>query len=99
MSKKPGNQTQKRSISTKLLVKKALNNGPVWKPSKGYKYLKDLAPGSGFRTSSGMAGILIECNTNAKVIIGHVPQMPDDDKQYYLGRKIIAANTEVKEVK
>ena len=61
--------------------------------------MKDLAAGSGFRTESGLAGILIECDPNAKVIIGYVPQMPGDDKQYYLGRRIIAANTEVKEIK
>ena len=61
--------------------------------------MKDLSPGSGFRTQSGLAGILIECETNAKVIIGLVPEMPEADKQYYLGRRTIAANTEVKEIK
>ena len=35
-------QTPKKSISTKLLVKRALKNGPKWKPSKGNVYLEDL---------------------------------------------------------
>ena len=80
-------------------MKRALKNGPKWNPAKGWKYLKDLAPGSGFRTQSGLSGILIDCNTNAKVIIGLVPEMPEEDKQYYLGRRTIAGNTEVKEIK
>ena len=96
---KKKNLTRKKNTSIKLLVKKALKNGFKTKPSKGYKYLEDLAPGSGFRTPSGMAGILIECNVNAKVLIGDVPQIPSKDKKSYLGQKIIAAKTEVKEIK
>ena len=59
------NPIQKKNTSIKSLVNKALKDAPKWKPSKGYKYLEDLAPGSGFKTASGMAGILIECNVNA----------------------------------
>ena len=52
----------------KNLVKKALKDKPKWEPSKGKTYLKDLEPGDFFTTYS-MVGILIECITNAKVII------------------------------
>jgi len=70
-----------------------------WKPKKGYKYLKDLKPGSIFVTDSGMRGVLINCNVNAIVIIMNVPNIHPDDVNYYLGKHIIAARTEVKEVK
>lgn len=79
-------------------ARKALKDKPIWKPQKGYKYLKDLDIGSGFRTSSGMAGVLIECSVNAKVIIGDIPHMSNEDKKFYLGRRTIAAQTEVKEI-
>ena len=83
---------QKKSTSTKLLVKKALKASPKWKPAKGYKYLKDLKLGSLFTTESGMKGVLIGYDTNAKVIITECYDNSD------LGKKIIAAKTEVKEI-
>ena len=90
-------QTRKKNISTKLLAKRALKNGPKWKPAKGYKYLQDLDIGSVFETAGGMKGILIECEMNAKVIIIDV-DVPDADKDYYLGKHTIGAQTEVKEM-
>ena len=80
-----------------VLATKALKKKPKWKPAKGYKYLEDLESGSMFMTNSGMKGVLIECYTNAKVIIMDVNVHPDD-KDYYLGKHIIAAKTEVKEL-
>ena len=80
----------------KTLVKYALRNGFKAKPAKGYKYLKDLPVGSLFKTSGGMKGILIETDTNAKVII---TENPCTDSDYDLGKKIIASLTEVKEIK
>mgnify|MGYP003149826768 FL=1 len=50
-----------------------------------------------FETGSGMKGILIECDMNAKVIIIDV-DVPDADKDYYLGKHTIGAQTEVKEM-
>lgn len=79
------------------LANKALKNKPKCKPAKGYKYLKNLEIGSMFHTQSGMKGVLIDCDANAKVIIMDVNVHPDD-KNYYLGKHIIAANTEVKEL-
>ena len=84
---------------TKTLVKRALKNKFKCKPAKGYKYLKNLNPGDRWMTSTGTIGILIECNTNARVIIQEVPSIIDeDDKKYYLGTKTIASETEVKEI-
>ena len=90
-------RTRKKNISTKLLAKRALKKGPKWGPAKGYKYLENLSPGSMFHTGSGMKGVLIECDANARVIIMDV-NVPPDDKDYYLGKHIIAAKTEVKEL-
>ena len=82
----------KQARAIKKLVTKALKDKPKWKPVKGYKYLKDLKAGSLFVTESGTRGVLIECNTNAKVLI---TKCNNNDE---LGRKIIAAKTEVKEI-
>ncbi len=79
-------------IST--LVKRALKNGPKFKPAKGMMYLKDLPVGKVFTTESGIRGVLIECNVNAKVIILSV-NASEEVSSYYLGKKIIAAETEI----
>ena len=82
----------KQARAIKKLVTKALKDKPKWKPAKGYKYLKDLKAGSLFVTGSGARGVLIECDTNARVLI---TKCNNNDE---LGRKIIAAKTEVKEI-
>ena len=85
-------QPRKKKTSIKLLVKRALKNKPKWAPAKGYKYLGDLKLGSVFITEGGTRGVLIGCDTNAKVIITECCDNSD------LGKKIIAAETEVKEI-
>jgi len=98
--KKKQGLTTRQSVTTaktKRLVKKALKNKPKWKPAKGYKYLKDLKLGSLFETQSGMRGVLIYCDINAKIIVTNV-KGEEKDKSYYLGRQTIAAQTEVKEI-
>ena len=47
-----------------------------------------------FETPGGTRGVLIECEINAKVVILSV-DVPDEDRNYYLGKQIIAAETEV----
>ena len=74
----------------KNLAIKALKDKPEWKPTKGYKYLEELEPGTMFSTGS-MNGILLECYTNAKVIILESNSMT-------LGKTIISAKTEVFEI-
>ena len=62
-------------------------------PAKGLNYLKDLQAGSLFEIPLiKMKGILIECETNAKVIIIESRNNKDNS----LGKKVIAADTEVK---
>ena len=83
---------------TARLATKALKNKPEWKPSKGYKYLKDIPVGKMFLTQSKLKGVLINCDVNAKVIIIDAPSINPEDRNFYLGKKIIAAHTEVKEI-
>lgn len=92
---------RKKKLTNKSIAKivnKALKNGPKVFPAKGYKYLKDLPVGSLFETSSKMRGILIHCEINAKVIITDVPDIEQEDKNYYLGKQTISGHTEVKQV-
>ena len=81
-------------IST--LVKRALKDGFKTNPAPGYKYLKDIRVGSLFETGSGERGILLDSEINAKVVITHteVKDYPD----YYLGKRLISNETEVKEI-
>ena len=64
------------------------------KPAPGLMYLKDIPIGKMFETPGGTRGVLIECEINAKVVILSV-DVPDEDRNYYLGKQIIAAETEV----
>ena len=84
-------------MKTSTLVKRALKDGWKSKPAKGYKYLKDLSVGALFETSSGTRGILLDSDINARVIITETRIR--DSQEYYLGNKIIANDTEVKEIK
>jgi len=84
-------------MKTSTLVKRALKDGWKSKPAKGYKYLKDLSVGALFETSSGTRGILLDSDINARVIITETRIR--DSQEYYLGKKIIANDTEVKEIK
>jgi hypothetical protein len=85
---------KKRTMKISTLVKRALNNGPKFSPSKGMMYLKDLPVGKMFETKLGTRGVLIECNVNAQVVILSV-NVNKEDVQYYLGKKLIGAETEV----
>ena len=92
--------TTQQSVTTakiKRLVKKALKDKPKWKPAKGYIYLKDLKLGSLFETQSGTKGVLIDNDISSKVIVTSV-NCAEEDKDYYLGKHIFAAYTEVKEI-
>tara|TARA_R110000787_G_scaffold110460_1_gene219132 strand:+ start:316 stop:597 length:282 start_codon:yes stop_codon:yes gene_type:complete len=92
------NILRKKEIIINKLVKKALKDKFISKPPKGYKYLKDLKIGSLFEIPfSKIKGILIECETNAKVIITENGDKSLSDSRS-LGKKTIASKTEVKEI-
>ena len=86
-------------LATKRLVKKALKDKVKWKPSKGYKYLKDLPIGALFEISNGMRGLLINYTVNCRVIITDAPNISERERDSYLGKQTIASTTEVKEIK
>ena len=82
------------------LATKALKDKFTVKPQRGYKYLKDLEIGQKFRTPTGTTGVVLDISSNAKVRITSVPSIVDEeDKGYYLGKKTISSDTEVKEIK
>ena len=72
----------------KKLAEKALKDKPEWRASKGRVYLKDLEPGDFFTTHT-IVGVLLECETNAKVVI------TDSKSNQMTGKTIISADTEV----
>tara|TARA_R110002012_G_scaffold320710_1_gene545089 strand:- start:1682 stop:1936 length:255 start_codon:yes stop_codon:yes gene_type:complete len=74
----------------KKLAEKALKDKPTWKPTKNHKYLEQLNPGAIFQVGT-IKGILLECHTNAKVII-------IESESITLGKTIISAKTEVIEL-
>jgi len=76
------------------LTKKALKNGFKTKPAPGLMYLGDLPIGKMFETPGGTRGVLIECEINAKVIVLSV-EVASEDRQYYLGKHLIGAETEI----
>ena len=86
--------------ATDKLVAKALKDRPKHTPVKGYKYLENCKPGTIWTTQGGIKGVLVDCHTNAKVIIFEVPPyINPEDNNYYLGKHIIAAKTEVKVIR
>ena len=93
------NQTRKKNISTKSLVRKALKNRPKWKPSEGLKYLEDIPIGSTFILNKGTGGILLNTNPAAStvLIIRSSCAHTDADERYYLGRQRWGSKTEVKQ--
>ena len=71
-----------------------------FKPSKGYKYLKTLDVGSKFKTESGTEGILLDVNSGSALVrITKVNIHRSEDGKHYLGKKIIAPDTNVKQIK
>tara|TARA_R110002051_G_C8355668_1_gene440933 strand:- start:13 stop:330 length:318 start_codon:yes stop_codon:yes gene_type:complete len=87
------NILKKKERKINKLTKKALKDKFTSNPAKGLNYLKDLQAGSLFEIPLiKMKGILIECETNAKVIIIESRNNKDNS----LGKRIIAADTEVK---
>ena len=83
-----------KNITIERLSMKALKDSFKAKPAPGMMYLKDLPIGKMFETSSGIRGVLLDCEINAKVVILDA-KVEEEDRQYYLGKQIIASETEV----
>lgn len=89
------NLTKRKINKINKLAEKALKDKPIWEPSNGYRYLKDLEKGSIFQIGDSMKGIYLDSTpTSAKVIILSC-DCSEEDKSYYLGKQNISNETEV----
>jgi DNA polymerase elongation subunit (family B) len=85
-----------KTVTTKVLVKRALKKGFKSKPPPGKKYLKNLEIGSIFKVGL-LTGILISITpTAAKVLIIDSKHHESDDN-YYLGKQSIGLESEIME--
>jgi len=85
-----------KTVTTKVLVKRALKKGFNSKPPPGKKYLKNLEIGSIFKVGL-LTGILISITpTAAKVLIIDSKHHESDDN-YYLGKQSIGLESEITE--
>ena len=90
--------TLKRKINqAKKLARAAMKNGPDWKPSQGYKYLKNIRIGELVETQSGTRAILADVSdVSATVLVTSVTHVSEKDKAFYLGKHRWASQTEAK---
>ena len=80
----------------KNLVNKALKDNFSCEPAAGFVYLETLESNDLFEVSTGTQGVYLESNdTSSKVIITKANQIPEDERQFYLGCRNIANKTEV----
>jgi hypothetical protein len=70
---------------------------PVWRPAKGKVYLKDIPIGSLFTTST-LKGILLDVSLSSANVVITERYSNDNGDSFYLGKKLIAPNTEVKQL-
>jgi hypothetical protein len=62
--------------------------------------LESLEPGTLFETESGISrGILLEATFGSARVIILSCKMVNEDQEYYLGKRLIASKTSVKEIK
>ena len=79
------------------LAKAAMIDKPVWKPAKGFTYLKDVAVGELVDTDSGMRAVVLgHTNCASLVLVINADEHKPEDRQFYLGKHRWANQTEVK---
>ena len=89
----PSRQTMNTTI--KRLVKKALKDKPKHKPSKGYKFLENVKPGTKVITHGKMQkALILEHTPSSSTVIVYDIAFTD----YYLGKHRWGGKTEVKEI-
>ena len=86
-----------KTVTTKVLVKRALKKGFKAKPSPGRKYLKNLEVGSVFKVGL-LTGILIHTTPTAARVLIIDSKHHESDNDYYLGKQSIGLESEVTEV-
>ena len=86
-----------KTVTTKVLVKRALKNGFKAKPSPGKKYLKNLETGDVFKINL-VTGILIGITPTAAKVLIIDSKHHESDNDYYLGKQSIGLESEIMEV-
>ena len=86
-----------KTVTTKVLVKRALKKGFKSKPPPGKKYLKNLEIGSIFKVGL-LTGILISITPTAAKVLIIDSKHHESDNDYYLGKQSIGLETEVTEI-
>ena len=83
----------------KKLVTKALKDKPKFKPAKGYKYIKNVNPGTKVETQSKMQkALVLEHQSGSTTVVVYDVKEGTEFSNYYLGRGRWGNNTEVKEI-
>ena len=67
---------------------------PVSNPAKGNVYLKDIPVGSLFTTDT-LKGILLDISLSSASVVITERYSNDKDDAFYLGKRLIAPDTEV----
>ena len=79
------------------LAKLALIDKPIWKPVKGFRYLKDINAGQLVDTNNGLRAVVLEHTECASlVLVLRADNQSNEDKQFYLGKHRWGNKTEVK---
>ena len=86
-----------KTVTTKVLVKRALKKGFKSKPPPGKKYLKNLETGDVFKIGL-LTGILISITPTAAKVLIIDSKHHESDNDYYLGKQSIGLESEVTEV-
>ena len=94
---KPETKQKKKIGQARKLAKAALIDKPIWKPSKGKVYLKDVPIGSLFTTST-LKGILLDVSLSSATVVITERYSNDNGDSFYLGKRLIAPNTEVEQL-
>ena len=88
---------KKKIEQAEKLAKSALIDKPVWQPSNGFKYIKDVAVGELVDTYSGLRAVVIETNeVSTSVLVINADKYPVGDRNFYLGKNRWGNETEVK---
>ena len=91
---KPDTKQKKKIGQAHKLAKLALIDKPVCRPSKGKVYLKDIPVGSLFTTGT-FKGILLDITLASANVVITERYSNDKDDAFYLGKRLIAPDTEV----
>ena len=83
----------------KKIVSKALKDKPKFAPAKGYKYIKNVEPGTKVITQSNtLKALVLEHQSGSTTVVVYDVKEGTEYSNYYLGRNRWGNNTEVKEI-